>query len=263
MTLVIKYSLCNVMHIFLFNIKINDNNYHNNYYYYVMYLLHYMYMCTCIIPGIRRVSFLNKSLDDAARLDKIKHYFKFMIVRHPLERLVSGFRNKIEPPLTDMSVRFPNYIKLTILQKYRPREFEDWVESETSRRTNLTVTFEEFVLYFVNSNLKKINPHLKPVIYSCHPCRIRYEYYGNFKTYSQDALLAMEHLGIDSRFYRNKSLHSSLQQTSEFLEKYYGQLSSSLKYRLYKKLQEELEFYYTLFPRERNTHVDILGVAGS
>lgn len=179
-----------------------------------------------------------------------------MIVRHPLERLVSAFRNKIEPPLADFSVRFPNYIKLTILQKYRQKEFEEWVESEAKQ--NLTVTFEEFVLYFVNSDLTKINPHLKPSIHTCHPCRLRYNFYGNFRTYSQDAGMAMQRLNIDPRFYRNKSLHSSSQRTSGYLGKYYTQLSDSLKARLYQKLQYELEFYYALFPGERDSHIRLL-----
>lgn len=184
-----------------------------------------------------------------------------MVVRHPLERLVSAFRNKIEPPLTDFSVRFPDYIKLTILQKYRQKEFEEWVESEAKH--NLTVKFEEFVLYFVSADLTKINPHLKPVVYSCHPCRMRYNFYGNFRTYSQDAEIAMKHLRIDPKFYRNKSLHPSSQQTNEYLGKYYNQLSDSLKFRLYDKLSDELEFYYTLYPSERNSHKAILGIAGS
>ena len=214
-----------------------------------------------LYTGIRRASLMNKSLDDTKRLNMIENYYKFVIIRHPLERLVSGFRNKIEPPFNDMSVRFPNYIKMTILQKFRNAEFEKWMSSET--KYNLSVTFEEFVHYFVNSDLTKINPHLKPIIHTCHPCRVRYNFYGNFRTYSQDALIAMQHLQIDAKFYRNKSLHSSSQQTSGYLGHYYDQLNDALKVRLYWKLREELEFYYTLYPREKDSHVAILGVNGA
>lgn len=188
----------------------------------------------------------------------IRNYYKFTIIRHPLERLVSGFRNKIEPPFNDMSVRFPNYIKRDILQKFRNAEFVKWLNSAT--KYNLSVTFEEFVKYFVNSDLTKINPHLKPIVHTCHPCRIRYNFYGNFRMYGQDALLAMQHLRIDSKFYRNKSLHSTSQQTSSYLGQYYDQLSEALKVTLHRKLREELEFYYMLYPRERNSHVSILGI---
>ena len=225
-----------------------------------------MYYVVCIqsehtLSGIRHASLLNKTLDDVQRLSKIQNYFKFMMVRHPLERLVSAFRNKIEPPVTDFSFRFPNYIKLTILRTYRSKEFEKWVDSDV--KYNLSVTFEEFVYYFVNSDLTKINPHLKPIIHSCHPCQIRYNFYGNFQTYSQDALMVMKHLQIDEKFYRDKSLHSSSQLTSGYLTKYYNQLDGGLKLRLYRKLSEELEFYYTLYPGERSSHADILGVNGS
>ena len=79
--------------------------------------------CHCPV-GIRHASLLNSSLDETQRLDKIRNYYKFMIVRHPLERLGSGFRNKIEPP-EEFSIRFSDYIKLAILQKYRTKEFEE------------------------------------------------------------------------------------------------------------------------------------------
>ena len=84
--------------------------------------------------------------------------------------------------------------------------------------------------------------------------------YDNFWTYSQDALMAMDHLHIDSKFYCNKSLHSSSQQTSSYLGQYYDQLSKMLKLRLYWALGDEPEVYYMLYPRERNSHVAILGV---
>ena len=191
----------------------------------------------------------------------IQDYYKFVMIRHPLERLVSGFRNKIEPPFSDMSVRFPNYIKMTILQRYRSTEFEKWRDSKT--KYNLSVTFEEFILYYVNSDLTTVNPHLKPIIHTCHPCRVRYNFYGNFQMYSQDAQMAMKRLSINSDFYRNKSLHLSSQRTSNYLRQYYGRLSDVLKVRLYWKLREELEFYYALYPRERNSHISILGVEGA
>lgn len=195
------------------------------------------------------------------RLTMIQDYYKFVMIRHPLERLVSGFRNKIEPPFSDMSVRFPNYIKMTILQRYRSTEFEKWRDSKT--KYNLSVTFEEFILYYVNSDLTTINPHLKPIIHTCHPCRVRYNFYGNFQMYSQDAQMAMKRLSINSDFYRNKSLHLSSQRTSNYLRQYYSRLSDVLKVRLYWKLREELEFYYALYPRERNSHISILGVEGA
>ena len=214
----------------------------------------------CHYPlGIRHASLLNSSLDKTQRLNKIRNYYKFMIVRHPLERLVSGFRNKIEPPVKEFSVRFPDYIKLAILQKYRTKEFEEWIESETKQELN--VTFQEFVQYFVNADLAQINPHIKPMIYGCHPCRMRYNFYGNFQTYSEDAHMVMKHLNIDPSFYRDKSLHSASQQTRSYLRKYYDQLSDILKSRLYHKLREELEFYYSLFPRERQSQVEILGIS--
>ena len=50
-------------------------------------------------PALKHVSLLNKTLTADQKLQRISKFYKFMIVRNPLERLVSGFRNKLEKPL--------------------------------------------------------------------------------------------------------------------------------------------------------------------
>ena len=42
---------------------------------------------------------MNVHLNDWERIAKLREYFKFMMIRNPLERLVSAYRDKIEPPL--------------------------------------------------------------------------------------------------------------------------------------------------------------------
>ena len=43
--------------------------------------------------------FLREGLTNEERLHQLKDYFKFIMLRNPLERLVSAYRDKIEPPL--------------------------------------------------------------------------------------------------------------------------------------------------------------------
>ena len=208
--------------------------------------------------GLKRASFINKTLTDESRLLRIQNYFKFMIVRNPLERLVSGYRNKVMPPLTDLSLKFPNYIKRNILERYRPVDFQRWLDA--GGHFNITITFPEFVQYFIEMKKKNLNPHFKPMIHTCHPCRVQYDFYGNFKRYGQDAKLVIRKLNMRTQDYPNHSLHPSGKETRTYLEHYYTQLSERQKSGLFHTLRSELEFYYHLYPEDKDGHTQLLGI---
>lgn len=50
-------------------------------------------------PALKHVSLLNKTLTEKQKSQRMNDYYKFMIVRNPFERLVSGYRNKLEKPV--------------------------------------------------------------------------------------------------------------------------------------------------------------------
>lgn len=208
--------------------------------------------------GLRKASLLNKTLTPDGRMERIRDYFKFMIVRNPLERLVSGYRNKIESPLIGTSTKFPNYVKREILQKYRPLDFMQWLNKGGSY--NISISFPEFVQYIIDTKKELLNPHFKPMVDTCHPCRVKYHFYGNFKTYSRDARLIIDKLKTKPEYYPNRSLHRSGQETHSLLPQYYDQLTRGQRTALFRSIAEELEFYYSLYPAEKNSHVELLGV---
>ena len=49
--------------------------------------------------ALKKGNFAQKYLTLKSRLQHLQTHFKFMVVRNPLEGLVLGYRNKIEPPL--------------------------------------------------------------------------------------------------------------------------------------------------------------------
>ena len=211
-------------------------------------------------PALKHASFLNNTLTEKDRQFRLQNYYKFMIVRNPLERIVSGFRNKIKPQLKrdpKAQDKFPESIKRDILLKYRQAELLYW--QKPSRQFNLSVTFPEFVRYLIDAQKSDLNEHFSPSMQVCHPCLIKYHFYGNFKNYSHDATQLVKRFKTNPHFYRDKSLHSNSEQTVQYLEQYYSKLSYRDRVELLGAWYDELAFYYALYPSERQSHVKLLG----
>ena len=108
-------------------------------------------------------------------VEEIKHrldnYMKFMFVRHPLERLLSAYRNKSydnKPSERFLNVSANEYFRLhygtTITKEYRANP------SNESLLRGHDVTFLEFFSYLIDPKTVSstshnwINPHL-PIVY--------------------------------------------------------------------------------------------------
>lgn len=215
-------------------------------------------------PALAKTSFLNKTLLLSEKVIRLKTYYKFMIVRNPLERLVSGYRNKLEGPVSYSDQdKFPNNLRVQILEQYRDSELRHWrMENGKSGSSTLTisVTFAEFVRHFIETDVMKLNDHFRPSIDICHPCIARYNFYANFRNFSSDVAQLIKKFQTEPRFYRNKSLHSSSKQTSNMLMNYYNMLTHRDKVQLMGKLYDDLLFYYTLYPADSHSHYQLLGI---
>ena len=203
---------------------------------------------------IKGDSFANKNLTDTARRKKVRSNYKIMMVRNPLERLALSYKNLIEPPLTSLHFVFPNDVKLEILMRYRSREYRQW--KTEGMKYPLNVTFMEFVLYFVNEESEDLDPHFQTMTDLCHPCRIHYDFYPNTKTCSEDTNAITSKLSINSTSIN----HYDHYQDKLLLTEYYSQLPKRLKKKLFKKLYVDLDFYYQLYPQERNSSNILLDI---
>ena len=227
-------------------------------------------------PAIMKTSFLKESLTDQRRRYKLMHYFKFMMVRNPLVRLVSAYRDKIEPPLefcehdkqtdplvTDFddvrNIAFFQAHRRVILSKYHPHSILHWARANGSY--NLSVDFPTFVRWIVETKDRELNEHFSSILFNAAPCRVDYHLFLNFKNYSGDVRLLIHRLNSSSEFFVDRSSHSSLgTETHSTLPHYYSQLSTDLKRRLFVRMTQELDFYYHLYPEEQLSHLDLLGV---
>ena len=210
-------------------------------------------------PAIQKSSFMKKSLTDKERIHKLRTYYKFMFVRNPLERLVSAYLNKLATPLNFKEQRqdFENYKRL-IVQKYRPKDFEMWLRGHGDIEER--VSFSDYVRFIVDSSSGNLDDHFAPSIHASHPCKIRYHFYGNFKMYSSDMAQIMQKLNVSTEYYWDHSEHKPGHETKNYLQYYYSQLNEDCKHHLFEYFHQELDFYYHLYPEEKNSHVELLNI---
>lgn len=211
-------------------------------------------------PALDHASLANKTLSTKEKIDRIKTYFKFMIVRNPLERLASAYRNKIEPPVkVGFENTFPEHIKIDILKMYRHSDLALWKQAtKYNPLANISVSFPEFIHYFTETH--DLNEHFVPSMDICHPCLLGYDFYANFKNISNDVTQLVKRFHTDPRYYHDSSLHRTDEQTKIKLASYYSLLTQRDKVKLLGQLYDELLFYYTIYPSEQHSHQTLLAI---
>ena len=211
-----------------------------------------------LLPGIRKTSFLKKELTDLQRMEKVKMYYKFTIVRNPLERLLSAYRNKVEPLLQYNGKDWMDREKEGLVKLYRSEDLKRWKASHGS--FDLRVSFSEYIQWVVDTRNEELNEHFAPVIDNIYPCRIKYDFYGNFNQLGEDVAKIVEKLQAPPDYFHNMSYHKAGRETRDYMEVYYAQVDKELKHKLFHDFYQELDFYYHLYPEERTSHVKLLEV---
>ncbi|KAK7078697.1 hypothetical protein SK128_015280 [Halocaridina rubra] len=106
----------------------------------------------------------------------------FMIARHPLERLVSGFRDKILS-----GNRYYSRLSRTILRQYKnmgPGEEKDngksWNPFGKSAPKNVLPSFPQFVQFLLDEAAKghKLDEHWTPMNTFCTPCLVDFDVFA-------------------------------------------------------------------------------------
>ncbi len=128
---------------------------------------------------------------------RIRNYFAFLNVRHPLERLISLYRDKIQNPDSDV----PNLI-LTILRYHKPKVFTDPLLNDTAwgrhqaaiqAQEKYPITFGQFIDWLA-ANKKIHNDHWETVQDSCHPCSMKWDAILRVETMERDGFLVTRRL---------------------------------------------------------------------
>ncbi|XP_070787410.1 carbohydrate sulfotransferase 9-like [Pituophis catenifer annectens] len=158
----------------------------------------------------------------------LNSFTKVMFTRHPLERLVSAYRDKLLGNEPYYSGTLANEIK-ALFRK--------------GKNFTGAVTFQEFVNYIVTSNKEYLDVHWKPMSLLCDPCNIQYDVLGKYETLEDDVNHTLSRIRApeivrypDSKFYpqrTNKNL------TTQYLRK--------LDWNQIQKLMELYQIDFSLF----------------
>jgi len=208
-----------------------------------------------ILQSVNKLEYLSET----EQRRRLKHYFKFSFVRNPLERIVSGYRNKIAVPINYANRNhWPDRILFQIIKRFEKAKLAEWA------KTNFTSpkfhpSFEGFIQYLVNAKLNSLNEHFRPFMELCHPCSVNYNFIGNFYNLPDEAYRIMAFLGIPRNYYLNRVEHP-MTNTSSVVSLHYDMIPVPLKLQLLQKFSHELLMYYQLYPTESKRDIAMLGL---
>lgn len=117
---------------------------------------------------------------------RLRNYYKFMLVRHPFDRLSSAYREKFGPE----NHYYHKALGKGIIKKYRKNATTESLE------TGNDVKFGEFVKFLLDGKPPGYNDHWKRFYEVCDPCRVKYDHIAKLETMSDDASIIFPTLGL-------------------------------------------------------------------
>ncbi|XP_073994437.1 carbohydrate sulfotransferase 11 [Rhodnius prolixus] len=160
-------------------------------------------------------------------------YTKFLFVRHPFERLVSAFRNKLEPNLM-RSKYFQSRLGKYIVKRYR-RKY-----NSTRSSAGDDVTFEEFISYLTQTRGAGLNEHWQAIHSLCSPCTISYDFVGKYETLTADSDFLLRAIGASQVvFPAAPKMHT----TSTHLSMYFRRLAPAIIKELYQIYEMDFRLF--------------------
>ena len=109
---------------------------------------------------------------------------KFMFVRDPYSRILSGYVDKLY---------CPNTLYWKVTGRYVVSDIRENGDA-LSLRCGHDVTFQEFVKYIIKSESvgKHTDRHFTPAFEHCRPCQIPYDFIGKFESFKDDILFLID-----------------------------------------------------------------------
>ena len=175
---------------------------------------------------------------------RLKHYYKFVFIRHPFDRLLSAYEDKFNRVMPPGAAKFEfideyiNYIIKLCRSGYNAAQNE-----------TLHVTFEEFLCYVSEGQSSMLNRHWSPYWMNCNFCENNwnYNFIGKYESLSEETDYLFDLWGL--RYIRfPPALHSREEQRQRFKQAY-ASVSPAIVDAVYRRYSLDfLLFGYDKFP---------------
>ncbi|XP_043215527.1 carbohydrate sulfotransferase 11-like isoform X2 [Amphibalanus amphitrite] len=239
-----------------------------------------------IARSARQISDISRSVTPELEFDGARQAmndsFLFLVVRHPFERLISAYRDKLENIRVGLEHGTEHFYKKygrRIVEKYRRkgsgalgrgwdalnvmREVINRVafqpghgDDERVPPLGIEPTFAEFVQYLIDTDLANYaDDHWIPYYLFCTPCNVRYHAVAKFETLRQDQEYILK-MGAVDHLIKAKWRHMTKgKPTKTVAERYFSTITLDQARKLYEKYRFDFElFEYSPDDYFRMTH---------
>ncbi|XP_054750837.2 carbohydrate sulfotransferase 11-like isoform X1 [Lytechinus pictus] len=177
----------------------------------------------------------------------LKDYNKFFFVRHPFERILSVFKNKLE--------NLKNYRKNRHFHRFGREMIKRWRSSASQAEllTGENATWSEFLQYLTHTQRRRkfemsdvyFSDHWTEMYKICSPCTVEYDFIGLLENVAEESKYFLDKLGVGRKVQYLGSETSRPTNSSErsVYEKYYSQLSHEDLVKLWEIYKYDFQFF--------------------
>ncbi|KAL4239079.1 Sulfotransferase [Mactra antiquata] len=185
-----------------------------------------------------------KDFNQQQQKEMLKNFKKFIVVREPLERLLSGYRNKFFHPNQAHRDEYHN----RVARFYREHPSLKKKHNMDTNFQKRSITFKEFLIYWSDSFEVKeyVNEHFTPNSELCNPCSYDFDYIIRYENLDEETKYVFDDLNLGIQFPSRNDNYSSI-ATSALVDEFYTSVDSWILRKVWSILQWDFNYFsYTL-----------------
>ncbi|XP_070540084.1 carbohydrate sulfotransferase 11-like [Ptychodera flava] len=181
------------------------------------------------------------SVEAKRRTKMYSSYTKIIFARHPLQRILSAYRNKLERA----NGSFKRY-GTSIVARYRHN-----ASNIPATGRYVAPTFHEFVKYLLDpTNQAHLNRHWGFMHQMCAVCETYYDFIGHFENLQEEANYIIHKTAGNEFSYPGYSTHVTNSSHTDIYMNYFSEIPDHDIVQLYNKFKMDFEVFGYSFPHE-------------